>query len=136
VITAAVATIGEAVLVQSTIAHTAPLGPSARRYANCAIMIETALKPNELLSRLKKIERSFGRRRGQRWGTRVLDLDIILWSGGIWASPGLSIPHPAFRTRSFVLNPLAQIAPGWRDPTTGLFIRHLKARLDRKPPLP
>jgi len=85
-----------------------------------------------MLARLKAIERAFGRRPGRRWGDRVLDLDIIGWSGGIWASRGLSIPHAAFRERGFVLGPLVEIAPTWRDPVTWLTVRQLLARLDRK----
>ncbi len=87
-----------------------------------------------MLTRLKAIERAHGRRRGRRWGDRVLDLDIIGWSGGIWASKGLSIPHPAFRTRRFVLAPLVEIAPGWRDPVTGFSARQLMFRNARRRP--
>ena len=83
------------------------------------------------------IEASFGcRRGGQRWGARVLDLDIILWEGGAWSSPDLTVPHTAFRSRSFVLTPAAAIAPRWRDPVTGLSLRQLRARLTRPRPLP
>uniref|UniRef100_UPI0015771B8A 2-amino-4-hydroxy-6- hydroxymethyldihydropteridine diphosphokinase n=1 Tax=Sphingomonas bacterium TaxID=1895847 RepID=UPI0015771B8A len=80
--------------------------------------------------------RAFGRRRGRRWGARVLDLDIVLWSGGSWRSPGLTIPHPAFRDRRFVLDPMVALAPRWRDPVTGLTIRQLAAQLTRRRPLP
>ena len=69
-------------------------------------------------------------------GARVIDLDIILWSGGIHASRSLAVPHPAFRERSFVLGPLAQLAPDWRDPVTQLTVRQLAARLTRRAPLP
>ncbi|AOH83652.1 7,8-dihydro-6-hydroxymethylpterin-pyrophosphokinase [Sphingomonas panacis] len=107
---------------------TAPLGPSSRRFANSAVLLETPLDPPALLAALKAIERGFGRRRGQRWGARVIDLDIILWSGGRVRLPKLVIPHPAFRARRFVLDPLAQIAPLWRDPQSGHTIRQLAAR--------
>ena len=111
---------------------TEPLGPSLRRYANSAAVIETRLDPPELLTLLKRIERDFGRRPGgQRWTSRVLDLDVILWSRGPFAAPGLTIPHPLFRTRDFVLAPAAAIAPAWRDPITGLTVRQLHARLTR-----
>ena len=119
---------------QSRIHTTAPLGPGLRRYANAVALIETDLDPPALLSHLKAVERAHGRGAGRRWGDRVLDLDIIGWSGGIWASPGLSIPHPAFRTRRFVLAPLVEIAPDWRDPVTHLTARQLLARLDRRRP--
>ena len=89
-----------------------------------------------LLAALKRTERMFGRRGGQRWGDRVLDCDVVLWSGGVVAEPRLSVPHPLFRQRHFVLGPAAAIAPGWRDPLTGLTLAHLHARLTRRRPLP
>lgn len=114
----------------------APIGPSLRRYANAAAIIETTYSPPELLAHLKAIERRFGRGKGgQPWAARVLDLDVILWSGGIWASKGLGIPHPEFAKRSFVLRPAAQIAPKWRDPLTGRTIRQLRVLLDRRRPI-
>ena len=61
----------------------------------------------------------------------MLDLDLVLWSGGCFAAPGLVIPHPLFRNRAFVLAPAVQIAPRWRDPVTGLSVRQLHARLTR-----
>ena len=115
---------------------TDPVGPSRRRYANGAAVIETDLEPPALLAALKRIERAFGRRPGgQRWTARVLDVDIVQWSGGCFAGPGLTIPHPLFRTRVFVLGPAAAIAPGWRDPVTGLTMRQLRAQLTRPRPL-
>lgn len=115
----------------------APLGPSLRRYANSAAVIRCKLEPPALLALLKAVERRFGRRpRGQRWTSRVLDLDIVLWSHGPWHSPGLTVPHVAFRNRDFVLRPALAIAPGWRDPITGLSLRQLHARLTRPRPVP
>src|SRR5690606_11786402 len=103
---------GLAIETTSPILATAPLGPSRRRYANAAALVRTKLAPDALLDRLKRIERRFGRRRGgRRWAARVLDLDVVLWSGGGWCSPGLTVPHPAFRSRAFVLRPAAAIAP-------------------------
>lgn len=132
ILEAACDAIGHPIIVASHILNSRPVGPSQRTYANAALIIECDLSPPALLSYLKAVERTFGRRKGQRWGARVLDLDIVLWSGGIWASPGLSIPHLDFRSRAFVLTPLAHIAPAWRDPVSGLRVRHLKARLDRR----
>ena len=120
--------------MMSSIHTTAPLGPGLRRYANAVALMETDLAPPALLFHLKAIERAHGRRPGRRWGDRVLDLDIIGWSGGIWASPGLAVPHPAFRARRFVLAPLVEITPDWRDPVTHLTARQLLARLDRRRP--
>ena len=118
----------EGVVTASAIVRSAPLGPSIRRFANAVVMIETRETPPELLARLKGIERTFGRRRGQRWGARVIDLDIISWSGGRWTARDLIVPHPAFRDRRFVLDPMKTIAAAWRDPVTGLTVRHLAYR--------
>lgn len=112
------------------------IGPSIRRYANAAALIETDEGPPTLLARMKAIERAVGRRRGRRWGARVIDLDIILWSGGTWRSPGLTVPHAAFRSRAFVLRPLAALVPQWRDPASGLTVRQLHRRLTRVAALP
>ncbi len=109
-----------------------PIGPGTRDYANATVMIESDLSPDDLLRNLKAIERAAGRRPGRRWGDRPLDLDIIGWGGGIWASSALTIPHPEFRKREFVLAPIVEIAPDWRDPVTHLTARQLLARLDRK----
>ena len=120
----------------SPLVRSAPVGPSQRRYANAAVLLDSPLQPPAMLAQLKAIERRFGRRRGRRWGARVIDLDIILWSGGAWSSPGLTIPHVAFRERRFVLDPLAVIAPDWRDPVTGRTVRQLRCRLTVRRPAP
>jgi 2-amino-4-hydroxy-6-hydroxymethyldihydropteridine diphosphokinase len=113
------------------------MGPSQRRYANGAVLVRSELEPVAMLALLKRIEREFGRRSGgRRWRARVLDLDIVLWSGGYWSSPELTIPHPQFRERGFVLWPAKAIVPGWRDPVSGLTLRQLHARLTRPRPLP
>jgi 2-amino-4-hydroxy-6-hydroxymethyldihydropteridine diphosphokinase len=123
------------VVARSPIVATPPLGPSTRRFANAAALIASDEAPAALLARLKRIEAAFGRRRGRRWGARVIDLDIILWSGGIVAAPALTVPHRAFRARAFVLAPLSRIAPGWRDPLSGLTVRQLAARLGKRAPV-
>lgn len=130
-IAAAIAAIGGVVEV-SPLLRTPPLGPSKRRYANAVALIESGEDPPALLRRLKGIERAFGRRGGMRWSARVIDLDIILWSEGAWAGAGLVVPHPRFRERGFVLDPLAALVPDARDPLTGLSIRQLAARLRRR----
>ena len=123
------------VVAASPIVASAPVGPSQRRFANAVVLAESRADPARMLATLKRIERAFGRRPGRRWGARVIDLDIILWSGGIWASPGLVVPHAAFRTRGFVLGPLARIAPDWRDPVTARSMRQLRHAVDRRRPL-
>ncbi len=117
------------VVAASRIIESVPIGPSIRRYANAVVLIESDLAPEEMLDMLQATERAAGRRGGRRWGARVLDLDIVLWSGGSFSAPGLTVPHPRFRERGFVLGPLAEIAPRWRDPVTRLTIGQLAARL-------
>lgn len=132
----ALADAGLVVRRTSPVLTTPAIGPGGRCYANAAIMIESPLEPPALLALLKHIEQHFGRRRGRRWGARVLDLDILLWSGGRWPRRGnvlghaaLVIPHIGLSTRDFVLKPLVAIAPDWRDPRTGRTMRQLLRRL-------
>ncbi|RSU46224.1 2-amino-4-hydroxy-6-hydroxymethyldihydropteridine diphosphokinase [Sphingomonas sp. S-NIH.Pt15_0812] len=120
----------------SPIIRTPPLGPSIRRFANAAALVDSDLAPPAMLAWLKAIERDLGRRRGRRWGARPIDLDIILWSGGTWRARDLTIPHGAFRSRDFVLVPLAAVAGRWRDPLTHRHIRQLRTMVDRRRPCP
>lgn len=119
----------------SPIVASAPLGPSRRRYANAVALVASPLGPPEMLDRLKAIEAAFGRRRGQRWGARTLDLDILLWSEGAWSDAALTVPHAAMTVRDFVLGPLRMIAPAWRHPLSGQSVRQLAARLSRAKPV-
>ena len=119
----------------SPIVGTPAMGPAGRAFANAVAILSIELAPDSLLDALKGIEREFGRRGGRRWGPRVLDLDIVLWSEGPWAGPGPLIPHPEFRERRFVLGPLAAVAPDWRDPIDGATVRQLLYRLDKGAPV-
>jgi 2-amino-4-hydroxy-6-hydroxymethyldihydropteridine diphosphokinase len=116
----------------SPIVLNAAHGGAGRDFANAVALVESDLDPPEMLSRLKDLEREFGRRRGRRWGPRVLDLDVVLWSGGNFRSRRITVPHPQLARRSFVLQPLTAIAPGWR--VGPLTIRHLAQRLARRRP--
>lgn len=124
------------VTARSPVLGTPAMGAASRRFANAALVLASALDPPSLLAALKRTEREFGRRSGQRWGDRVLDCDIILWSGGAWRSEGLVIPHAAFAQRRFVLDPACAIAPDWRTPPHGLTLAQHQARLTRPRPLP
>ena len=108
-------------------------GGAGREFANAVALVESDREPLDMLAALKTIEREFGRRRGRRWGSRVLDLDIVAWSGGRFRSPRLTIPHRELEQRRFVLGPLAASAPQWRI-KGALTPRHLAARLARRLP--
>jgi 2-amino-4-hydroxy-6-hydroxymethyldihydropteridine diphosphokinase len=108
-------------------------GGAGRDFANSVALVESPLDPPAMLRRLKALERAFGRRRGRRWGPRVLDLDLVLWSGGSFRSRTLTIPHPRLEQRDFVLYPLAAMAPAWRV-RGALTARQLAQRLARRRP--
>ena len=102
---------------------------SRNAFLNLAVEIETACAPLELLNTVKDIERDVGRKPAMRWGPRMIDIDIILWGECVMESEVLSIPHPAFRQRLFVLTPLAEIAPDAVVPGRGP-VRELLAGVD------
>ena len=109
------------------------IGGAGREFANGVALVQTDLAPEAMLAAVKSIERGFGRRPGKRWGARVLDLDLIAWSGGRFASRRLVIPHPRLVSRDFVLGPLSSIAPDWRL-IGALTAKHLAARLRKNRP--
>jgi 2-amino-4-hydroxy-6-hydroxymethyldihydropteridine diphosphokinase len=80
-------------------------------FLNCAVSLETGMKPEELMTALLQIEREMGRERTQKKGPRKIDLDILLCGDLVVDAPELSIPHPGMHERRFVLEPLAEIAP-------------------------
>lgn len=102
-------------------------------FLNAAVVGTTTLSPHELLDGLLTIERERGRERPFRGAARTLDLDIIFYGDRVVLQDRLMIPHPRFRERRFVLAPLAEIAPLWQDPVTGLMVSELLTRL---PPAP
>jgi 2-amino-4-hydroxy-6-hydroxymethyldihydropteridine diphosphokinase len=95
------------------------------RFLNAAAVGETSLSARALLDELLAIESERGRERPFARAPRTLDLDLILLGDLIVDVPGLVVPHPRFRERRFVLEPLAQIAPDLRDPVTGKTLREL-----------
>ena len=114
-------------LQQSSWHDTQPVGVSSDqpRYLNGVVVGETGLSARELLDRLLAIETEAGRTRETPMAPRTLDLDLILFGEERIDEPGLIVPHPRFRERLFVLEPLAEVAPGWVDPATGLSISAL-----------
>lgn len=96
----------------SALYETAPVGgPDQDPYLNAVVVVETPHPPEEMLSRLQAIERDRGRRRGERWGPRPLDLDLVAMSPGSVRAPGLEVPHPRAADRRFVLQPLCDVWP-------------------------
>ena len=98
-------------------------------YLNAAAVGETALEPQQLLDALLRIEALRGRERPHRNAPRTLDLDLILYGDEVIDAPGLIVPHPRFRERRFVLEPLAEVSPDLRDPVSGKTVRELLAAL-------
>jgi 2-amino-4-hydroxy-6-hydroxymethyldihydropteridine diphosphokinase len=94
--------------------------------------LASELSPRDLLGVLLGIERERGRERPHAGAPRTLDLDLILYGDVVTAEPGLRIPHPRFRDRLFVLEPLAEIAADWRDPETGRRVEELLHELRTK----
>ena len=117
-------------LKQSRWYDTAPVGVSGDqpRYLNGVVVGHTALTPMALLGELLAIERDAGRTRPSLMAPRTLDLDLILYGSERIQEAGLTVPHPRFRERLFVLEPLAEVAPGLIDPDTGETISDLLRR--------
>jgi len=99
-------------------------------YNNAVIEVETTVQPLELLKILKDMEYSFGRRDGERNAARPLDLDILDYKGRRIHQPRLTLPHPRMCDRPFVLFPLSEIAPNWRDPIKNRAVQNWIARLE------
>jgi 2-amino-4-hydroxy-6-hydroxymethyldihydropteridine diphosphokinase len=108
---AAIAALPESlVLAASDVEETAPVGPPGQGpYLNQMLAVETSLPPTALLARLHAIELAEGRERGQRWGPRTLDLDIVLFERQRSATPALTVPHPELAQRDFWQRELAQV---------------------------
>jgi 2-amino-4-hydroxy-6-hydroxymethyldihydropteridine diphosphokinase len=102
--------------------------PADPRFVNAVACIRTGLSPGELLKLLHDTETAFGRTRSARNAPRSLDLDLIDYDGRIESGPP-ELPHPRMAERAFVLVPMAEIAPGWRHPVSGLSIEALLAAL-------
>ena len=94
-------------------------------FLNCVVELETDLGPAQLLAGILEIEEQMGRHREKKKGPRNIDLDILFYGDEIVDGPELTIPHPAMQERRFVLEPLAEIAPGVTHPTSKKTVREL-----------
>ena len=117
------------VLKQSSLYESEPLGDAKTWFVNAAIEIDTEVSPDELLKRLKAIETAMGRKRvrGKRWGSRIIDLDILFYNNEIVDKRTLKIPHPELHKRRFVLAPLSELAPQMIHPQLTATISELLA---------
>jgi 2-amino-4-hydroxy-6-hydroxymethyldihydropteridine diphosphokinase len=115
----------------SSLYESEPLGNARTWFVNSVIEIETEFPPDALLRRLKAIETSMGRKRvkGKKWGSRIIDLDILLCDQEVVEKRSLKVPHPEMHKRRFVLLPLAELAPQVVHPQLGQSVSALLATL-------
>jgi len=112
----------------SPVYETAPWGIEDQpKFLNICLSATTALAPHPLLAAIKDLEVRLGRWPGLRWGPRLIDIDILFYDDLILQSEGLTLPHPHLAERAFVLAPLADIAPQFRHPQTGLSVAQMAA---------
>jgi 2-amino-4-hydroxy-6-hydroxymethyldihydropteridine diphosphokinase len=118
------------VVAVSPLRETEPVGVTEQpRFLNGVAALETELTPRELLDVLLAVERRLGRERGERWGPRTIDLDLLLYGDEVIDEDGLTIPHPSLHERRFVLEPLVDLAPNLVVPGRG-GVEELLAELD------
>ena len=111
---------GTRVTARSSLYRSAPFGPIPQPdYVNAVVRLETRRTPKELLQQMQSIEREQGRRPGERWGPRRIDLDLLVFGDETVDEDGLKVPHPGIAERNFVLLPLGEIAPDLFIPGLG-----------------
>ena len=118
-------------LLFSSFHDTEPVGPPQPRYLNAAVVLDCGLDATQLHALAKDLEERAGRVRtpGDRWGPRTLDVDLLLCDDQVIETDTLTIPHPGMHERSFVLDPLVEIAPDWTVPGFGRTVKELHADL-------
>jgi len=118
---------GVRVVAVSSVYESEPVGgpPGQGRFLNAAVEVHTTLSPDKLLETLHATEAALGRTRTERWGPRIIDLDLLLFGDRVHRSSAVRVPHEALNERVFVLAPLADLSPSLRDPVTGRSVREL-----------
>ena len=115
------------IVSQSSNYETKPWGVTDQPdFLNSALLVHTKLKPLEILEQTQSIENQLGRIRREKWGARLIDIDIIFYENEIIDEPNLKVPHPLMQQRDFVLTPLAEIVPNFVHPVLGKTVLELR----------
>ncbi len=118
------------IIKSSSIYETAAWGKTdTPSYLNQVILLQTALPANIVLEKILNIELDLGRVREEKWGSRIIDIDILFYGDMIIKEQNLQIPHPELHNRRFTIEPLAEIAPDWIHPVLNKSILTIKNEL-------
>lgn len=110
----------------SSLYETEPVGPRPQPdYVNAVCRVQTARSAEWIMAACLDVETQMGRVRNERWGARIIDLDLLFDGDRVVRSPGLILPHPRIVQRRFVLEPLCELAPDFRHPISGKTVREL-----------
>jgi 2-amino-4-hydroxy-6-hydroxymethyldihydropteridine diphosphokinase len=122
---------GTRIVKESSFYESEPHGDAKTWFVNGVIEIDTELAPENLLRKMKAIEAAMGRKRvkGKRWGSRIIDLDLLLYGSTVVRKRSLQVPHPALAQRRFVLLPLSELGPQVVHPVLQVTVSDLLANL-------
>ncbi|MBT3510558.1 MAG: 2-amino-4-hydroxy-6-hydroxymethyldihydropteridine diphosphokinase [Nitrospina sp.] len=122
------------VVHRSSLYESEPVGEIKQNwFVNTAVAIKTSLAPDELLNTVLKIEKNMGRERREKWGPRIIDLDLLAYESSVINSVTLTLPHPEMLKRRFVLLPLCEFAGDYMHPVENKSIHALLKMLPENP---